>query len=158
MPKDKDLEEFARKLQEQIMQQARLEYTEEVIERWQNPKNFHSLENPDGYGKVKGTCGDTMEIFIRIEGDRISQCAFLTDGCAATLACGSMATEIAIGKSFTEALASVSGDMIMKRLGGLPEGNVHCAFLAAETLRRALADCLHQQRSGWKKLYRKNQN
>jgi len=157
MTKDKELEEFARKLQQQIMEQARQEYTEEVIDRWQNPRNFHPLDNPDGYAKVKGACGDTMEIFLRVEDDRISQCSFLTDGCAATLACGSMATEIAGGKSFTEALATVSGDMIMKRLGGLPEGNVHCAHLAAETLRRALADCLHQQRSSWKKLYRKNQ-
>jgi nitrogen fixation NifU-like protein len=155
MPEEKELEEFARKLQEQIMEQAKQEYTETVIELWQNPKNFHKIEHPDGYGKVTGSCGDTMEMFIQLKGGRISRCSFLTDGCGATIACGSMATEIAAGKSFTEALGIVKGDEILKRLGGLPEGNVHCAFLAAETLRRALADCLYQQRTGWKKHYRK---
>ncbi|MFC2165914.1 iron-sulfur cluster assembly scaffold protein [Acidobacteriota bacterium] len=155
MPKEKDLEEFARKLQEQIMEQAREVYTETVIEHCQNPRNFHKVEQPEGYGKVTGSCGDTMEMFIQIKDGRISQCAFLTDGCAATIACGSMATEIAHNKSFTEALGTVKGEEILKRLGGLPEGNVHCASLAAETLRRALADYLYQQRSGWKKNYRK---
>ena len=154
MPKEKELEEFARKLQEQIMEQAKQEYTETVIQHWQAPKNFHKIEHPDGYGKVTGSCGDTMEMFLQFQGGRISQCAFLTDGCGATIACGSMATEIAQGKTFTEALGAVKGDEILKRLGGLPEGNVHCAHLAAETLRRALADCFYQQRSGWKKIYR----
>jgi nitrogen fixation NifU-like protein len=154
-PEDKDLEEFARKLQEQIMEQAKEIYSETVIEHVQNPRHFHKIEQPDGYGKVTGSCGDTMEMFIQIKSDLISQCAFLTDGCAATIACGSMAVEIATGKSFTEALGTVKGDEILKRLGGLPEGNAHCAFLAADTLRRALADCLYQQRSGWKKHYRK---
>jgi nitrogen fixation NifU-like protein len=155
MPKEKELEEFARNLQEQIMEQAKQEYTDTVIQLWQAPRNFHKIENPDGYGKVTGSCGDTMEMFLQIQGGRISQCSFLTDGCGATIACGSMATEIAQGKTFTEALGAVKGDEILKRLGGLPEGNVHCAHLAAETLRRALADCLYQQRSGWKKIYRK---
>jgi nitrogen fixation NifU-like protein len=155
MPEEKDLEEFARRLQEQILEQAKEVYTETVIEHIKNPRRFHTIEQPDGYGKVTGSCGDTMEMFILINNDRISQCAFLTDGCAATIACGSMATEIAQGRSFTEALAAAKGEEILKRLGGLPEDNAHCAFLAAETLRRALADCLYQQRSGWKKHYRK---
>jgi nitrogen fixation NifU-like protein len=155
VPKEKNLEEFARKLQEQIMEQAKKVYTQTVIEHCQNPRNFHKIEQPDGYDKVTGSCGDTMEMFIQIKAGRISQCSFLTDGCAATIACGSMATEIAQGKSFTEALGSVRGEEILKKLGGLPEDNVHCAFLAAETLRRALADYLYQQRSGWKKHYQK---
>lgn len=103
MPEEKELEEFARKLQEQIMEQAKEVYTETVLEHCQNPRHFHKMEQPDGYGKVTGSCGDTMEMFIQIRGDRISQ----------------------------------------------------CAFLAAETLRRALADCLYQQHSGFKKIYRK---
>jgi nitrogen fixation NifU-like protein len=155
MPKDNELEEFARKLQEQIMEQLKQQYSETVIQHWQNPKNFHRIEQPDGYGKVTGSCGDTMEMFIRLKQGRISQCSFMTDGCGTTIACGSIATEIARGKTFTEALGAVKGDEILSQLGGLPEESVHCAFLASETLRRALADCLYQQRSGWKKHYRK---
>jgi nitrogen fixation NifU-like protein len=155
MTKDKDLQEFQKALQEQILEQARKEYSEEVIDRWINPRNLGKMENPDGYGKVVGGCGDTIEIFIRMESETIAECTFVTDGCGATLACASMATELALGRSFQEALATVNADIILKKLGGLPEGNIHCAQLASQSLRHALADVLHQQKSSWKKTYRK---
>jgi nitrogen fixation NifU-like protein len=155
MSNKEDLEKFAKQLQEMILEQARKEYSEAVIEHWQNPRNFKETTQPDGYAKVKGTCGDIMEMFIKMKNQRITKCSFLTDGCAATIACGSAATEIALKKTFIEALALVSAEAILKKLGGLPEGNIHCAFLAAETLRRALADCHYHQKNSWKKQYKK---
>ena len=89
-----------------------------------------------------------MEMFIRMEGDLITDCSFSTDGCATTIACGSMATEITVGKSVTQALAKVGAEEILKRLGGLPEADVHCAQLAAEAVRRAMADALYQKKQG----------
>ncbi len=155
MPNKEDLEKYAKQIQEMILEQARKEYSEVVIEHWQYPRNFRATEQPDGYGKVKGVCGDTMEMFIKVKNAKISGCSFLTDGCATTIACGSIATELALTKTFIEALAVVSGETILKKLGGLPEASIHCAFLAAETLRRALADSLYQQKYSWKKQYRK---
>lgn len=143
---DKDLEKFARELQQQIMEQIRIQYSQVVIDHWQNPRNFRKIKEPDGYAKVKGSCGDTMETFIKIKKDKISECTFQTDGCGTTIACGSVATEMAKGKSFTQVLASVGSNEVLKRLGGLPEADVHCAQLAAETLRRALADWLYRKR------------
>ena len=150
-----NLEKFARELQEQILEQIKRRYSQTVIDNWQNPKNFQKMENPDGCAQAKGSCGDTMEMFLKMKDDIIQQCTFQTDGCGTTIACGSVATEIAKGKTFTEALASVSAGEILKKLGGLPQEDVHCAQLAAETLRRALADYLYQKRSPWKKHYRR---
>ena len=155
MPKQEDFEKFAKQLQEIILEQAKNTYSEVVIEHWQNPRNFRPTEKPDGYGKVKGICGDTMEMFVKMKNGKIAECSFLTDGCGTTIACGSVATEIAIDKTFTEALAIVSGESILKKLEGLPEESTHCAFLAAETLRRALADIIYQQNASWKKQYKK---
>jgi nitrogen fixation NifU-like protein len=146
MTKNEDVDKFARALQEQIMKQIRQQYSQTVIDHWQNPRNFREIENPDGCAKVKGPCGDTMEMFIKIKRDKISECTFQTDGCGTTIACGSIATELTEGKSFTQALASVGSSEILKKLGGLPEADVHCALLAAETLRRALADWLYKKR------------
>lgn len=67
MAKDEDIEKFARELQEQIMEQIKKGYSQTVIDHWQNPRNFRKIENPDGYAKVKGSCGDTMEMFIKIK-------------------------------------------------------------------------------------------
>ena len=155
MSKEEDIEKFAKKLQEIIMEQARNAYSDIAIDHWQNPRNFKETKDPDGHAKVKGTCGDTMEMFIKVKNRKIVACSFLTDGCGATIACGSVATELALKKTFIEALALVSGEAILKKLGGLPEGNVHCAFLAAETLRKALADSLYHEKYSWKKQYRK---
>jgi len=142
---EEDVEKFAKQLQEQIMEQIRKLYSETVIDHWQNPRNFKTLESPDGYARVKGVCGDTMEMFLRVKDEKIIECTFQTDGCGTTIVCGSVATELAIGKPFIEALGSVSAAEILRVLGGLPEESAHCAQLAAETLRRALADYLSQK-------------
>lgn len=153
MEKDKELEKFAREIQDQIMEKIRKQYSEKVIDHWQNPRNFRKIDNPDGHAKVKGPCGDTMEIFIKMKDEKISECGFQTDGCATTIVCGSLATELAKNKSFAHALGLINADVILKQLGGLPEPDVHCAQLAAETLQRALVDCLSKTKSPWKKYY-----
>jgi len=153
--KNEELERFARELQEQILEQARARYSEAVIDHWQNPRNFKRIENPDGYAKVKGSCGDTMEMFLKVKGGQVTGCGFQTDGCASSIVCGSVATELAGGRSIAQALAAVSADAIFNELGGLPEADVHCTQLAAETMRLALSDCLSKKQSPWKKYYRK---
>ena len=155
MPKNVDLEKFAQELQAQILAQTRERYTKTVIDLWQNPRNFHRIDSPDGYASVKGSCGDTMEMFVKMKDKRIFECTFNTDGCGTTLACGSAATELAKNKTFLQALASVGADAILKKLGGLPKEDIHCAQLAAETLRKALADQLYQNQNPWKKQFRK---
>jgi nitrogen fixation NifU-like protein len=152
---EEDAEKFAKQLQAQIMEQIRKLYSETVIDHWQNPRNLRRMETADGYAKNIGSCGDTMEMFLRVKNDRVIECTFQTDGCGTTIVCGSVATELAAGKLFIEALGSVSAAEIMRVLGGLPDDSVHCAQLAAETLRRALADYLYQKSAPWKKSYRK---
>ena len=139
------------------MDEIRRSYSPAVIDHLQNPRNFKPMEAPDGYAKVKGSCGDTMEMFLRVKDEMITACTFQTDGCGTTVICGSTATELATGKSFIEALGAVSAAGILEALGGLPDDSVHCAQLAAETLRRALADCLSQKYAFWKRSYRKTE-
>jgi len=152
---DNELAEAARKLQEQILEDLRRTYSPAVIDHWQNPRNLGTLENPDGYARVKGVCGDTMEMSLRVKDQKVVECAFQTDGCGTTVVCGSAATELAAGRSVIEVLGTVNAAGILRVLGGLPEDSVHCAQLAAETLRRALADYLYQKSAPWKNNYRK---
>ena len=137
---NKDVERFAQELQEQIMEQIRSRYSQTVIDLWQNPKNLRKIENPDGYARVKGICGDSMEMYIRVKDDTIVECTFQTDGCGTTYVCGSMATILSTGKSLIDALDEVTAEAILKRLGGLPEEDIHCAHLSVETLREAIAN------------------
>lgn len=142
-------------LQEQFVAELRRTYSPAVIDHWLNPRNLRALEAADGFAANTGVCGDTMEMFVKVRNERIIECAFQTDGCGTTVVCGSVATELACGRTLLEALGRVSAEGILRALGGLPEASVHCAQLAAETLRRALADYLSRRNEPWKKGYRK---
>jgi nitrogen fixation NifU-like protein len=97
------------------------------------------------YGLVLGPCGDSMEMFLRVRDSRIKVAAFMTNGCGPTVACGSMLTQMAQGKSL-DAAASIEAADVIIALDGLPPEHVHCATLAVHTLQEAIAD--HQQEAG----------
>lgn len=149
------LEEAVQKLQEEIERDVLATYGPTVLEHWKHPRNLGLLENPAGYARVKGTCGDTMEMSVRVGEDVVVACGFQTDGCGTTVVCGSAATWLATNRTIIQALGAVTCRGILEVLGGLPEADVHCAELAAETLRRALADYLANKNSPWKSHYRK---
>ncbi len=133
------LDDFVDQLQREFFEETRQAYGEKMFERWQNPLYMGVLEDPDGQAKLKGTCGDSMEIALKFRDGRIVDAAFQTDGCGPSVVCGSYAAELALGKTPDEAL-DVTGDQILEALDGLPEENVHCAYLAAAALQEALND------------------
>jgi nitrogen fixation NifU-like protein len=132
-----DFEKTANELQASIMEDARKIYSEKVIERWLNPRNRGKVRNADGFAKIKGPCGDTMQISFKVKDGRLSKIKFMTDGCASSIAAGSIATELAQGRKIEEA-AEISQEMILDALDGLPEESVHCALLASNTLKEAI--------------------
>jgi nitrogen fixation NifU-like protein len=132
-----DFEKTANELQESIMEDARKIYSEKVIERWLNPRNRGKVRKADGFAKIKGPCGDTMQISFKVKDGRLSKIKFMTDGCASSIAAGSIATELAQGRKIEEA-AEISQEMILDALDGLPEESVHCALLASNTLKEAI--------------------
>jgi nitrogen fixation NifU-like protein len=140
-----EFDDFAKALQEQINEETREVYGQIAFERWLKPLHVGVLPNPEGYGRITGTCGDTMEIFLRFEDGRVKNATFQTSGCGPSLVCGSFAAEMAHGKSPDE-VAEITGEMILDILGSLPEEKRHCAFLAAETLREALKDYIKNER------------
>jgi len=57
-----DFDKAMDELQASIIKDARKIYSEKVIERWLNPTYMGEIENPQGYGKVTGVCGDTVHL------------------------------------------------------------------------------------------------
>ena len=95
------------------------------------------LDRPDGYAKIKGPCGDTMEMFLKIQNDKIVDITYTTDGCMTSHAAGSAATVMAKGAAVRECL-KISQSTILEHLGGMPDESKHCALLAAKTFHQAL--------------------
>jgi nitrogen fixation NifU-like protein len=141
--------------EELIKAQMRKIYSETVIDHAMNPRNLGDMEDADGFARVTGPCGDTMEIWLRAKNGNITDATFLTDGCGTSLASGSMVTEMAKGENITEAL-KISQQDVLHALGGLPEESQHCAHLAANTLKEAIQNYRSMKKETWKKAYRKH--
>ena len=117
-----------------------MEYSELVIEHFQNPRNVGVIEDADGMGKMGSpVCGDLMEIYIKVDNNHIADIKFRTFGCGAAIASGSMASEMIKGRSLTEA-ETLTDEDVARALGGLPEKKMHCSNLAASTLHKAIED------------------
>ncbi len=131
------LEDMVKKIQKKIELDEEKTYSKVAIREYRNPINFGVLEHPDAVGVIKGSCGDTMKITLKIENEIIRDARFWTDGCGATLACGNMLTKMIKGKTPHETLEICQEDLI-NELDGLPKEHSHCAKLAVITLHKAL--------------------
>ena len=117
-----------------------MEYTEQVMDHFMNPRNMGEMEDASGVGTVgNAKCGDIMRIYIKVENDVITDVKFKTFGCGAAIATSSKATELVKGKTIDEAL-QITNKMVMESLGGLPPVKVHCSVLAEEALHAAIQD------------------
>lgn len=115
-------------------------YSEKVMEHFMMPRNAWFMPDPDGVGKSGDPgCGDSFMLFIQVRDDVIATISFLVFGCGAAIACGSMTTVLAKGKSISEALHITQQDII-DALGGLPETKQHCSNLGVAALQAAIQD------------------
>lgn len=115
-------------------------YSEKVMEAFKNPKNVGEIENADGVGTVgNASCGDIMQISLKIENDIIVDAKFKTFGCAAAIATSSTATDMIIGMTIDEAL-TITNKKVVECLGGLPSQKIHCSVLAEEAIKKAIED------------------
>ncbi|MBN1135536.1 MAG: iron-sulfur cluster assembly scaffold protein [Anaerolineae bacterium] len=142
-----DFDRWVAALQEAILEREQAMFSARVLAEARCPQNMGVMDDFDAYGLVFGPCGDTMEIFLRLDGGRIEKAAFMTDGCGPTVACGSILTSMVRGKSPAQA-AAIETEELITALDGLPPEHIHCATLAVNTLREAIADCRPEASGG----------
>jgi len=119
------------------LEKANEYFSKKVIESGSKPGRYRAMPKPEGYARVSSTCGDTIEMFLRLKNGRIEDASFTSEGCMTTVAAAQAAAEMATGRTLKECLA-INQASITVYLDGLPEGNEHCAYLAALALHRAL--------------------
>ncbi len=131
-------------------------YQEVILDHNKRPRNHHALEgasHADGYNPL---CGDKVTIYVKLEGDRITDVSFTGSGCAISTASASILTETLKGKTREEALQLFDRfhDLVTgKGAASSPLGKlavfsgvsefpvrVKCATLAWHTMRSAIAD------------------
>lgn len=137
-------------LEEFVMAEMRKIYSEKALDHSLNPRNVGRIKDAEGFARVTGPCGDTMEISLRIGAENVVDAAFWTDGCGSSIASGSVTTELVKGKSVAEA-STIDSNRILDALDGLPESDVHCAALASDTLKAAIRNYRTKERKSTRK-------
>ena len=115
-------------------------YSETVMDHFRHPRNVGVIEDADGVGEVgNAKCGDIMKIYLKIDGDVVTDVKFETFGCGSAIASSSMATEMIKGKPVAEAM-ELTNKAVAEALDGLPAHKLHCSVLAEEAIKKALED------------------
>jgi len=111
------------------------------MEHFQSPKNVGEISNPDGTGTVgNASCGDIMQMFIKVNGDKIIEAKFKTFGCGAAIATSSILTERIRGATLDEAI-QISEETSKEVLSQLPKEKIPCFTLATDALKLAIEEC-----------------
>lgn len=114
------------------------DYSEKVLDHFTNPRNMGVISDPDGSSQVGNpSCGDMMQIQLKVKDGIIQDAKFKTFGCVAAIATSSISTEMIIGKSVEEA-ERLTNEAVAEALGGLPPHKRHCSVLAADAIRAAI--------------------
>lgn len=105
-----------------------------------SPKNAYSMIDADGEGTFGDpSCGDFLNVYIRVNNNIIYEISYLVFGCTASIATSSMTSVLAKGKTLEEAMLITEQD-VSNALDGLPEHKEHCSNLGVSALRNAIKD------------------
>ncbi len=116
------------------------QYTAQVLDHFQNPRNVGEIENADGLGIIGDPeCGDHVRVWIKVDDERIADISFKCVGCPAAIAASSAFTEIVRGMHVDDAV-EVGDEEVEKALGRLPDAKRHCSLLAPEAFFGAVMD------------------
>lgn len=141
---DSEFEAIVARIQQEVMDEAKSALGDKGFDRWRNPKFCGVMADADSMARQSGSCGDSMTMYIKVKGERLDQVTYITDGCGSSSVAGSFTAEMATGRTFSEALA-LKGEDVLQEIGTFPDEEKHCAFLAVQTLRKALKAYLAQQ-------------
>jgi len=114
-------------------------YKENIIDHYKNPHNFGELKSPTHKHKEHNPlCGDNIEVFIKVNKNKIEDVKFIGKGCAISIASMSMLSDMIKGKNIKD-IEKLTKDDMMKMLGiNVGIGRIKCALLSLKTVSKAL--------------------
>ena len=128
------------------------DYTEKVMDHYRNPRNVGTIDNADMVGEAGSlACGDSLKLFIKLDGNKVVDAKFQTFGCGSAVAASSILTEMIIGKTIDE-VKKITNKDIADELGGLPPEKMHCSVMGREALEDALKNYYGENSEEWEEL------
>ena len=115
-------------------------YHEMIVDYSRNPINFGEIENHDvTFHDSNPLCGDSIDIDMKIDDNKVTDIKFHGKGCAICMACSSVLTEITKGKSIDD-VRKIEKHDVLSELGleHLQAVRIKCALLSLKVLKSAL--------------------
>ncbi|ABX12394.1 iron-sulfur cluster assembly scaffold protein [Nitrosopumilus maritimus] len=115
-------------------------YHEMIVDYSRNPVNYGEIEDHDvTFHDANPLCGDSIDIDMKIDDDKVTDIKFHGKGCAICMACSSVLTEITKGKSL-EDVKNIEKNDVLSELGleHLQAVRIKCALLSLKVLKSAL--------------------
>ena len=115
-------------------------YHEMIIDYSRNPINFGEIKDHDvTFHDSNPLCGDSIDIDMKIDDDKVTDIKFHGSGCAICMACSSVLTEITKGKTLDE-VRKIDKKDILSELGleHLQAVRIKCALLSLKVVKSAL--------------------
>lgn len=116
-------------------------YQEFIIELYKNPLNFGKIQDADFRAEMHNTtCGDIVELFLKVKDGIIVEAKFIGKGCAISQASSSLFTGYLKGKKLAEA-EGIKKEQVLSLLKidlSKNPSRMKCALLPLDALRKAL--------------------
>ncbi len=112
-------------------------YAPEAIEYYLKRPGWGDLPEANRASQLTGPCGDTMKIYLRIDGDKIDEARIQVLGCPGAIASACAMTQMVRGMTLDQAMALKDSD-IVREIVDLPDTKAHCVRLAVKTLQKAI--------------------
>lgn len=109
-------------------------FTPVLLDHFQNPRNVGELPPPAVTVQVSNpACGDVLRLSVSIHKGRVSETRYQTRGCTASIAAGSVLTELLAGREVA-GIANIDAHSVENALGGLTGESRHAAVLCADAV------------------------
>ena len=115
-------------------------YREYILDLYRNPLNKKELVDYDcRYRALNPTCGDEIDMMVKLDGKNICDIGHLGHGCAISQAAVSLLTEDVKGKTIDDIKLIDDTDMFEMLNIHISHTRFKCALLGLNALRTALA-------------------
>ena len=111
-------------------------YSDTAIDYFIDQPDMGSLEDADQVSELTGQCGDTMKVYLKMNGEIIEDAKIQVLGCPGAIASAMVAMEMIKGMTIEEARKITDRD-IFRRLIEIPDQKQHCIRLSVKTMNQA---------------------
>ena len=112
-------------------------YSKKILSEFLEPQNYGVIRGASGVGKVVSEVGsEIIKIYIKVDGNKVTEAQFQTYGCVVAIALTSFATAWVQGKTIADLEKFTAADLT-KLSGEVPEDKSYLVNVVVSAVKKA---------------------